>query len=136
MPGFPVPHYLLEFAQIHVHCVGDAIEPSHPLSPPSPPTLNLSQRQGLFSELALLSRWPNYWIFNFSISTSNEYTGSFPLGLTGLISLDSQGPQFEIISCLVLSLLYGPALTSIHDYWKNHSFDYTDLCWQSDVSAF
>ena len=99
MPGFPVPHCLLEFAQIHVHCVGDAIEPSHPLLPPSPPALNLPQRQGLFSELALLSRWPNYWIFNISISTSNEYTGSFPLGLTGLISLDSQefspGPQLK-----------------------------------------
>ena len=67
----------------------------------------------------------------------------FPLGLAGLISCtpgDSQEssltPQLEIISSLVLSLLYGPTLTSIHDYWKNHSFDHTDLCWQSDVSAF
>ena len=67
----------------------------------------------------------------------------FPLGLTGLISLlprDSQesslAPQFKIIHYLVLSLLYGPALTSIPDYWKTHSFDYMDLCWQSNVSAF
>ena len=45
-------------------------------------------------------------------------------------------PQFESISSLVLSLLYGPTLISVHDYWKNHSFDYTDLCRQSDVSAF
>ena len=57
----------------------------------------------------------------------------FPLGLTGLIS---STPQFESINSSALSLLYGPTLTSIHDYWKNHSFDYTDLCWQSDVSAF
>ena len=48
MPGFPVHHQLLEFPQTHVHQVGDAIQPSHPLSPPSPPALNLSQRQGLF----------------------------------------------------------------------------------------
>ena len=67
----------------------------------------------------------------------------FPLGLTGLISLlprDSQesstAPQFKSINYLLLSLLYGPTLTSIHDYWKNHSFDYKDLCQQSDVSAF
>ena len=60
--------------------------------------------------------------------------GWFPLGLTGLVSLlsrDSQEssltPQFESINSLVLSLLYGPTLTSIHDYWKNHSFDYTDF---------
>ena len=66
----------------------------------------------------------------------------FPLGLTCLISLQSkrlsrvlQTPQFESISCLALSL-YGPTLTSIHDYWKNHSFDYMDLCQQSNVSAF
>ena len=66
----------------------------------------------------------------------------FPLGTTGLISLLSKGlesspaPQFESISSSALSLLYGPTLTSVHDYRKNHSFDYTDLCWQSDVSAF
>ena len=69
--------------------------------------------------------------------------GWFPLGLTGLISLLSKGlsrsslvPQFESINSLVLSLLYGPTLTFIHDYWKNHSFDYTDLWRQSDISAF
>ena len=62
----------------------------------------------------------------------------FPLGLIGSISLLSKSSpaQFESISPLVLSLLYGPALTSIHDYWKNHSFDSTDLCRQSNVSAF
>ena len=50
--------------------------------------------------------------------------------------MTSPASQFEIINSSVLSLLYGPALTSIHDYWKDHSFDYTDLCQQSDVSAF
>ena len=48
----------------------------------------------------------------------------------------SPTPQFKSINSLALSLLYGPTLTSIHDYWKNHRFDYTDLCQQSDVSAF
>ena len=53
-------------------------------------------------------------------------------------SRDSQesSPQFKTISFSVLSLLYGPTCTSAHDYWKNHSFDYINLCWQSDVSAF
>ena len=69
--------------------------------------------------------------------------GSFPLGLTGLISLLSKGLSREFISITVqkhqlfgAQLLYGPTLTSVLDYWKNHSFDYTDLCWQSDISAF
>ena len=48
----------------------------------------------------------------------------------------SPAPQFESIISLVLSLLYGPTFTSVHDYWKNHSFDYMDLCRQSDVSLF
>ena len=66
-----------------------------------------------------------------------------PLGWTGWICCsprDSQEssptPQFKSINYSVLSFLYSPTLTSIHDYWKNHSLDYTDLCWQSNVSAF
>ena len=84
------------------------------------------------NELALCIRWPKYWSLSFSISPSNEYTGviSFRMGWFYHAS------QFENMSSLVLSLLYGPIFTSIHDYWKNHSFGYTDLCWQSDVSAF
>ena len=69
--------------------------------------------------------------------------GWFPLGLTGLISLKSKGLSRVFSNTTVqkhqssaFSLLYGPTLTSIHNYWENHSFDYTDLCWQSEVSAF
>ena len=70
--------------------------------------------------------------------------GWFSLWLTGLISLKSKGlsqesspaPQFKSINSSVFSLFYGPTLPSIHGYWKNHSFDYMELCWQSDVSAF
>jgi len=58
MPGFPVLHCLPELAQTHVHQVGDAIQPCHPLLPPSPPAFNLSQHQGFSSELALRIRWP------------------------------------------------------------------------------
>ena len=68
----------------------------------------------------------------------------FPLGWTGWISLHFKGlskessptPQFRSINSSVLSFLHSPTLTSIHDYWKNHSFDRTDLCRQSTVSAF
>ena len=75
-PGFPVLHYLLEFAQTHVHWVGDAIQWSGPLSSPSPPALNLSQHQGLFQWVGSVHRWPKYWSFSFSITPPNEYSGS------------------------------------------------------------
>ena len=72
-PDFPVLHCLLEFAQIHVHWVSDAIQPSHPLSSPSLPALNLSQHQDFSNELHLCIRWPKYWTF--SISPSSKYSG-------------------------------------------------------------
>ena len=74
MPHFPVHHQHLELAQTHVHQVGDAIQTFHPLSSPSP-AFNLSQHQGLFNESVLRIRWPKYWSFSFSISTSSEYSG-------------------------------------------------------------
>ena len=73
-PGFPVHHHPLELAQTHVHRVSDAIQPSHPLSSPSP-AFNLSQHQGLPNGSVLHIRWPKYWNFSFSISPSNEYSG-------------------------------------------------------------
>ena len=82
------------------------------------------------NESVLLIRWPKYWSFSFSISPSNEYSGliSFRIDLFGLLAAQgtlksSPATQFESISSLAISLLYGPTLTSIHDYWKNHSFD-------------
>ena len=71
---FPVLHYLLEFAQTHVHWVGDAVHPSYPLSPPSSPVFSLSQHQGLFQSVNFSHLWPKYWSFSFSISPSNEYS--------------------------------------------------------------
>ena len=93
------------------------------------------------SESTLRIRWPKYW--SFSINSSNEYSGLFPLGLTGLISLLFKGFSRVFSSTtiqkhqfLCANLLYDPSLTSIHDYWKKHSFDYMDFCRQSYVSAF
>ena len=68
--GFSVLHHLLELAQTHVYWVGDAIQPSHPLSPPSLPRIRVFS-----NESVLCIRWPKYWSFSFSISPSNEYSG-------------------------------------------------------------
>ena len=73
--GFPVHHQLLRLAQTRVHQVSDVIQPSHPLSSPSPPAFQLSQHQGLFNESVLCIRWPKYWSFSFSICPSSEYSG-------------------------------------------------------------
>ena len=134
-PGLPVHHQLPEFAQTHVCWVGDAIQSSRPLSSPSPPALNLSHHQHLF---------PVSWLFasgsqSIGVSASASVLlmsiqDWFPLGLTGLIFLqsgDSQesssAPQFKSINSLVLSLLYGPTLTPYMTTGKNHSFDYIGL---------
>ena len=74
-PGFAVHHQLPELTQTRVHWVGDAIQPSHPLSSPSPPALNLSQHQGLSQWVNSSNQWPKYWSFSFSISPSKEYSG-------------------------------------------------------------
>ena len=96
-----------------------------------------------FKESTLHIRWPKYWSLSFSISPSNEYAGLISFRMDWLDLLAVQGalkspptPQFKSISSSALSFLYSPTLTSIHDYWKNHSFNYSDFCWQSDVSAF
>ena len=87
------------------------------------------------NESALRIRWPKYWSFSFSISPSNEHSGLISFKIDRLDLLAVQGtqessptPQFKRINYLVLSFLYSPTLTSIHDYWKNHSFDQMDLC--------
>ena len=90
-PGFPVHHQLLELTQTHIHRVGDVIQPSHPLSSPSPPTFNLSQHQGLSNESVLHIRWPKYWSFSFSISPANEYSGLISFRMDWLDLLEVQG---------------------------------------------
>ena len=87
------------------------------------------------NESVLRNRWPKYWSFSFSISPSSEYSGLISFTIDWLISCsprDSQEssptPQFKTINSSALSFLYNPTLTTIHDYWKNHSFECTDLC--------
>ena len=91
MPGFPIYHQLPESTQTHVHRVGDAIQPSHPLLSPSPPAFNLSQHQGLFQGVSSCIRWPKYWSFNFSISPSNEHPGLISFRMDWLDLLTVQG---------------------------------------------
>ena len=249
MPGFPVHHQLPELTQTHVHWVGDAIQPSHPLSSPSSPALIFLSIRVFSNESVLPIRWLKYWSFSFSISHSNEYSGLISFRMDWLDFLAVQGtlksllqhierhrhrkhvwipgvergsgmnweikihiyvhlcikqtrsevaqscptlcnprdcnlpgssvhgifqarvlewvviffsrgsswprgwtqvsyiagrrftvwaiiPQFKSINSLVLSFLYSPTLTSMHDYWKNHSFDKMDLCQQCNVSVF
>ena len=89
-PGFPVHHQLLKLDQTHVHWVGDAIQPSHPLSSPSL-AFSLSQHQGLFQWVSFCIRWPKYWRFRFSISPSNEYSGLISFRIDWLDLLTVQG---------------------------------------------
>ena len=122
MPGLPVHHQLPEFTQTHVHRVSDAIQPSHPLSSPSPPAPNPSQHQSLFNESALHMRWPKYWSFSFNIIPSKEIPDLLQNGLVGppCSPRDSQEstptPQFKSITSLALSFLHSPNLASIHDH--------------------
>jgi len=80
------------------------------------------------NESTLLTRWPKYWSFSFSISPSNEGSPCSPRDSQE----SSSTPQFRSINFSALSFLYGSTLTSTHNYWKNHSFDYRDLCQQSN----
>ena len=132
MSGFPVHHQLLELAETHVYQVGDAIQPSHPLSSPSPPALNLSQHQCLFQGVSSLLQVAKVLCFSFSISPSNEYSGLISFRTDKFDLLEVQGTHKSLLqhhsskaSILWCSafFLYSPTLTSIHEYWKNHSFD-------------
>ena len=96
------------------------------------------------NESALRIRWPKYWSFSFSISPSNEHSGLISFRMDWLDLLAVQGTLKSLLQhhssktsiLSVLSFLCSPTLTSIQDYGKNHSLDQTDLCWQSNVSAF
>ena len=139
-PAFPLLHHLPELAQTHIHWVGGAIQPSHPLSscPQSFPVSGFflmsrhftsgGQSIGASVLASVLSVYIQDW---------------FPLGWTGWISLLSKGLSKSLLqhhnskaSILLHSALFMVQLTSIYDYWKNHSFDQMDLCLQSNVSAF
>ena len=90
-PGLPVHHQLLEFTQTHVHWVGDAIQPSHPLLSPSPPTFNLSQHQSLFKWVSSFHQVAKVLEFHFNISPSNEHLGLISFRMDSLDLLAVQG---------------------------------------------
>ena len=118
--------------------VDGAIQPSYPLLSPSP-AFNLSQHQGFFQWVSSSHQMVKYWIFNFSICPSSEYSevNSFRIYWFDLVTVwGALTSLLQSHNSSVLSLLYGPAPTSLHDYWKHHSFDHIDLCWQSNVSTF
>ena len=113
MPGLPVHHQLPESMWTHVHWVGDAIQPSHPLSSPSAPALGLSQHQGLSNESVLHIRWPKNWSFSFNISPTNEHPGVFfrmlwleVLAVQGTLKSLLQHSQFKGINSSAFSFLY------------------------------
>ena len=139
-PGFAVFHCLPQLVQTHVHGTGDAIEPSHPLQPSSPFAFNLPQHQGLFQCFSSSLKVAKVLELQLQHQSFQRIfrVGFLQDGLVGspYSPRDSPKPQFKSINSLALSFLYSPALTSIHDYWKNHSFDLMDLYWQSNVSAF
>ena len=121
-PGLPVHHHLLEFTQTHVHWVGDAIQPSHPLSSPSLPTFDLSQYQSF-----QMSQF-------FTSGPSNEFSGLNSFRIDWLELLAVQGILKSLlqhynssINSSALSHLYSPTLTSIHAYWKTIAWLYGPL---------
>jgi len=128
-PGFPVHHELLEPTQTQVRGVSAAIHHLILCCPLLLPSIFPSIR--VFSNESVHHiRWPKYWSFSFSINPSIEYSGliSFRMDWLDLCCPrdspeSSPTPQFKSINSLALSFLYSPTLTSIHDYWKNHSFD-------------
>ena len=131
MPGLPVHHQILESTQTHVHRVGDANQPSHPLSFPFPPAPSPSQHQGLFQWVNSLHEVAKVLGVSAleSVLPMNTQDWS-PLGWTGWTTSsprDSQEssptPQFKSINSSALSLLHSPTLTSIHDHRKDHSLD-------------
>ena len=121
--GFPEHHQILELAQTHVHWIGDAIQPSHPLLFPSSPTFRLSQHQDIFKWVSSshkvakllefqLQHQAFQWIFRVDF-LENVLVGSSCYTRT----------HKGIFQPSVLSFLYSPILTSIHDHWKNHSLE-------------
>ena len=121
--SFTISQSLLKFMSIESLMLSNHLILFHLLLLPSV----FPSNKVFFNKLAICIRWPEYWSYSFSISPSNEYSGliSFRIDWFDLLAVQesSPGPQFENINSLVLSLPYGPSLTSVHDCWKNHSFD-------------
>ena len=144
MPGFPVQQELawnlLKLMSIKLVMPSKHLFCCHPLLLPS----NFPSIRVFSSESALRIRWPKYWSFSFNISPSNEHPGLISFRMDWLDLLSVQGTLKSLLrhhssKASILQhfgFVYSPTLTFIHDYWKNHSFDKMDLCWQSNAPAF
>ena len=132
-PGLPVHHQLPEFTQTHVHWVGDAIQPSHPLSspsllPPMPPSIRVFS-----NESTVCMRWPKYWSFSFSISPSKEHPTLISFRIDWLDLLSVQGTLKSLLqhhsskaSILQCSAFFTVLIQLSHPYMttgKNHTLD-------------
>ena len=143
-PGFPVHYQLLELAQTHVHPVGDATQPSHPLSSPSPPPSILPSIRVFSNESALHIRLPKYWSFSFSISSSIECSGltSFKMDWVDLLAVQGTLKSLLQHHSSKASILWCSAFFIVqlsHPYMttgKIIALTRWTLCWQSNVSAF
>ena len=115
-PGLPVHHHILEFTQTHVHQVGDAIQPSHPLSSPSPPAPKPSKHQSLFQWVNSSHEVAKYWSFSFSITPSNEHLGLISFRTDWLDLLVVQGPLKSLLQhhSSKASVLQGSAFFIVH----------------------
>ena len=130
-PGLPVHYQLPEFTQIQVHQVGDAIQPSHPLSSPSLPAPIPPSIRVFSSKSKLHMRWPKYWNFSFSINPSKEHSGLISFRMDWLDLVVVQGTLKSLLqhhsskaSILQLSAFFTVQLSHPHiDHWKNHSLD-------------
>ena len=119
--------------QTRVHCISNAIQPPHPLSSPSPSALIFPSIRVFSNESAFHVRWPKYWSFNFSISPSNEYSGliSFRMDWFDLLAVQATPKSLLQYHNSKASILWNSAFFMVH--LSNHSFDYMDLWWQSNV---
>ena len=144
MPGFSVHHQLPELAEMHVYQVGEAIQPSYPLSSPSSPALNLSKHQGLFQRVSSSHQVGKVLEFHFNISPSNEHPGliSFRMDWLDLLAVQgtlnsllqhhsSKALVFQCSAFFTVQLSY-PYMTT----GKTVSLTLMDICQQNDVSAF
>ena len=120
MPGFPVHHQLAEFAQSHIHWVSDAIQPSHPLSSPSPPAFNLSQNQGLFKWVSSSHKVTKVLEFSFNISPSNEHPGLISFGMDWLDLLAVQGTLKSFLQLRSSKASIPCSLLKRDSVWDSH----------------
>ena len=133
--SFTISWSLLKYMYIELVMLCNRLILCHPLLLPSVfPSIKIFS-----NKLNLCIRWPRYW--SFSISPSSEYSELISLRINWFDLLAVQGTLRVFSSTTIwthhfFGPSYGPTLTSVHDYWKKHSFDYVDLCWQSNASAF